>query len=62
MVPLKAHISEHHFCDFSESCGGIGDFDAEFVEQYHQKEKTADAMFKVQGSRLQTWRRRVYVF
>jgi hypothetical protein len=50
-IPLKAHICEHHFCehhfcDFSESCGGLGDFDKEFVEQYHQKGKTADAMFK----------------
>jgi hypothetical protein len=43
---LKAHICEHHFCDFSESCGGLGDFDEEFVEQYHQKGKTSDARFK----------------
>jgi hypothetical protein len=45
-IQLKAHICEHHFCDFSEGCGGIGDFDEEFVEQYHQKGKTADARFK----------------
>jgi hypothetical protein len=37
---LKAHI-----CDFSESCGGLGDFDEEFVEQYHQKGKAEDARF-----------------
>jgi hypothetical protein len=45
-IPLKAHICEHHFCDFSEICGGLGDFDEEFVEQYHQKGKTADARYK----------------
>jgi hypothetical protein len=43
---LKARICEHHFCDFSESCGGREDFDEEFVEQYHQKGKTADTRFK----------------
>jgi hypothetical protein len=48
-LPLKAHICEHHFCDFSESCGDLGDFDEEFVEQYHQKGKTSDARFKTPG-------------
>jgi hypothetical protein len=33
-------------CDFSESCRGPGDFDEEFVEQYHQKGKTTDARFE----------------
>jgi hypothetical protein len=43
---LKTHIYEHHFCDFCDSLGGLGDFDDEFVEQYHQKGKTAYARFK----------------
>jgi alpha-amylase/alpha-mannosidase (GH57 family) len=33
-------------CDFSESYGSPGDFDGEFVEQYHQKGKTTDARFE----------------
>jgi hypothetical protein len=32
-IPLKAHICEHHFCDFSENCGGLEDSDEKIVEQ-----------------------------
>jgi hypothetical protein len=44
--PLKANICEHHFCDFSEICGGLGDFEEAFFAQYNKKWKTLDARFK----------------
>lgn len=34
-VTLKAHIVDHHICDFNDK-HGIGDKDDNFIEQRHQ--------------------------
>jgi len=36
MITLKAHVMEHHICNFNDE-HGMGDKDNSFIELHHQK-------------------------